>query len=158
MAPAGAAEGVTGFAGAGSRVVVHLHGTEACVFVDPDELVLVIHPDARFLRSVRLVAADAGQRAGLSVSEIDDLRIAVDELAQALLQATSHRVVFRVMVHDARVVIEASARRRRADEPPMLRGVPALLVDAAIDHHELSHGPDEMSFTLVKTAREAASP
>lgn len=119
-----------------------------------DELVLVARPDPRFLRSLRLVAADAGQRAGLSVSEIDDLRIAVDELAQALIQATEYRVIFRIIVRDTRVIIEGTARRRYDDDPPALRGVPALLVDAATDYHDLSHGPDEMSFTLVKTARE----
>lgn len=121
-----------------------------------DELVLVARPDARFLRALRLVAADAGQRAGLSVSEIDDLRIAVGELAQALMQATEYRVIFRIIVIDARVVVEGTARRRRADDPPTLLGVPALLVEVAADHHDLSHGSDEMSFILVKTAREVA--
>lgn len=119
-----------------------------------DELFLVVTPDARYLRAVRLVTADAGRRAGLSVSEIDDLRLAVDELAQAVMDVTEHRLVLRVVVHGAQVVVQGTARRRRSDPPPRLNGVPALIVDAVSDHHDLSHGPDEMSFVLAKTARE----
>ena len=119
-----------------------------------DELFLVVAPDAQYLRSVRLVTADAGRRAGLNVSEIDDLRIAVDELAQALMDATDHRIVFRVVVRDTQVIVRGTARRRRSDPPPKLNGVPALIVDAVSDHHDLSHSATEMWFVLAKTAAE----
>jgi hypothetical protein len=123
-----------------------------------DELFLVVSPDAQYLRSVRLVAADAGRRAGLSVSEIDDLRIAVDELAQALMDATEHRIVIRVVVRGSQVIVRGTARRRRHDPPPKLNGVPALIVDAVSDHHDLSHSSSEMWFLLSKTAGEAVQP
>lgn len=119
-----------------------------------DELFLVVEPDARFLRTVRLVAADAGRRAGLSVSEIDDLRIAVDELALALMDATDHRVALRIVVHGSQVIVRGAARRRPGARPPRLDVVPALIVDAVSDHHDLSHSPDEMWFVLSKTAVE----
>jgi hypothetical protein len=121
-----------------------------------DELFLVVSPDAQYLRTVRLVTADAGRRAGLSVSEIDDLRIAVDELAQALMDVTQHRLVIRVVVRGNQVIVRGTARRRRNDPPPKLNGVPALIVDAVSDHHDLSHGPNEMWFLLSKTAGEAS--
>src|SRR3954465_1128972 len=38
-----------------------------------------------YLRLARLAAADTGARAGLSVGDLEDLRIAVDELAYALI-------------------------------------------------------------------------
>ena len=116
------------------------------------ELFLVVAPDASFLRAIRLVAADAGRRAGLSVSEIDDLRIAVDELVQALMNVTESRLVIRVAVHGARAIILGAARRRRNDPPPRLHSVAALIVDAVSDHYELSHSPAEMWFVLAKTA------
>lgn len=119
-----------------------------------DELFLVVTPDARYLRAVRLVTADAGRRAGLSVSEIDDLRIAVDELAQAAMDVTDQRLVLRVVVHGSQVVVRGTARRRRSDPPPRLSGVPALIVDAVSDHHQLGHDHDELWFVLAKTARE----
>ena len=116
------------------------------------ELFLVVAPDASFLRAIRLVAADAGRRAGLSVSEIDDLRIAIDELAQALMDVTEHRLVIRIAVHGARVIVRGTARRRRSDPPPQLDGVVALIVDAVSDHWELAHSSTEMWFVLAKTA------
>lgn len=123
-----------------------------------DELFLVVAPDARHLRTVRLVAADAGRRAGLSVSEIDDLRIAVDELTQALVDATDHRLALRIVVRGSQVVVRGTARRRRSDPAPRLKVVPALIVDAVSDHHHLDHGPNEMWFLLSKTAAEVMAP
>ena len=38
-----------------------------------------------YLRLVRLAAADSGTRADLSIEEVEDLRIAVDELTYALM-------------------------------------------------------------------------
>jgi hypothetical protein len=118
-----------------------------------DEMYLVVSPDAQHLRAVRLVAADAGRRAGLSLSEIDDLRIAVDELAQALIDVTEHRLVVRVAVHGNQVVVRGTARRRRSDPAPGLGTVPELIVDAVTDHHRLEHSASEMSFLLTKRAR-----
>jgi len=123
-----------------------------------DEVFLVVSPAAQHLRTVRLVTADAGRRAGFTVSQIDDLRIAVDELAQALIDATDRRLVLRVTVRGARVVVRGTARRRRSDPPPRLNGVPALIVDAVTDQHDLSHNANEMWFVLSKTAGEAVSP
>lgn len=123
---------------------------------EADELFLVVAPDAHHLRAVRLVAADAGRRAGLDVSEIDDLRLAVDELAQALIEATEHRLVIRFVVRGPQVVVRGTARRRRRDPPPRLGEVPSLIVDAVSDLHDLSFSATEMWFTLAKTAGEPA--
>jgi serine/threonine-protein kinase RsbW len=43
-------------------------------------VVLTMPADASFVRLARLAAADAGSRAGFTLEEIDDLRIAVGEL------------------------------------------------------------------------------
>ena len=122
-----------------------------------DELFLVISPDARYLVTVRLVTADAARRAGFSVSEIDDLRIAVDELALALMDATEYRIAIRVRVDGPEVHVRGTARRRRSDAPPVLGAVPALIVDAVSDHHHLAHSATEMWFTLAKTAGRVAT-
>ena len=122
-----------------------------------DELFLVVAPDARYLVTVRLVTADAARRAGFSVSEIDDLRIAVDELALALMDATEHRIAIRVRVDGPAVHVRGTARRRRTDPPPVLGSVPALIVDAVSDHHDLSHNTTEMWFTVAKTAGRVAT-
>ncbi len=53
--------------------------------MDETTIQLTIPASAEFLRLVRLTAADVGSRVGLTFEEIDDLRIAVDELCFALV-------------------------------------------------------------------------
>src|SRR5712691_12982168 len=52
------------------------------------ELRLQVPPTIEHLRTVRLVAADAADRAGFDCDETDDLRIAVDEVCHAVLKST----------------------------------------------------------------------
>ena len=50
-----------------------------------DVVTLVVPGRPEYLRMARLAAADCGARAGLTIEDIEDLRIAVDELAYALI-------------------------------------------------------------------------
>ena len=50
------------------------------------EVSLDIPGTADFLRLARLAAADLGSRAGLTYEEIEDLRIGVDELCNAVMR------------------------------------------------------------------------
>ena len=56
-----------------------------------DTVTLTIPGHAVYLRLARLAAADTGARAGLSIGDLEDLRIAVDELAYALIGADTTR-------------------------------------------------------------------
>ena len=53
--------------------------------MEPTEIVLTIPGKPEFLRLARMAAADAASRVGLTYEEIDDLRIAVDELCFAIM-------------------------------------------------------------------------
>lgn len=119
---------------------------------DDGEIFLVVPPDARNLRALRLVAADAAGRAGLDASEVDDLRIAVDELCQAMMDTTEHRLVVRILVHGPRVIVRGAARRRAFDPCPRLSTISELIVDAVTDQYSLEHSESEMSFMVTKTA------
>ena len=52
---------------------------------DAARVVLTVPADSSFVRLARLAAADAGSRAGLTLEEIDDLRIAVGELCVQIM-------------------------------------------------------------------------
>jgi hypothetical protein len=119
---------------------------------DGNEVYLVVPSDPMHLRTIRLVVADAGGRAGLDASEVDDLRIAVGELSQAVMHTTDHRLVVRVVVHGARVIIRASARRESNDPLPRLSTISELIVDAVSDRYCLEHSESEMIFVVSKTA------
>lgn len=124
---------------------------------DEDEVALLVPPRSYHLRAVRLVAAEAGGRAGLDVSELDDLRIAVDELCYTLMAATDERLLVRVVVDGDHVVVRGSARLRRGTTPPALPSVSELIVDAVTDHYAFEHVGDKLSFVVVKHGERTVS-
>jgi hypothetical protein len=117
---------------------------------DEDEVCLLVPPHSCHLRAVRLVAAEAGGRAGLDVSELDDLRIAVDELCYALMAASDQRLLVRVVVDDGRVVVRGTSLVRPGESTPSLPSVAELIVDAVSDHYAYEHEGDKLSFVVVK--------
>jgi hypothetical protein len=127
---------------------------EQLLGVATDEVDLLVPPFSTHLRCVRLVAADAAIRAGLDVTETDDLRIAVDELCHALMTATDHRVHICVAADKGRVVVRGSARRRGTGQSELhLPGISATIVDAVSDQHVLRTEGDKIVFVVVKQAR-----
>jgi hypothetical protein len=122
------------------------------VVEDEDEVCLLVPPRSWHLRAVRLVAAEAGGRAGLDVSELDDLRIAVDELCHALMAATDQRLLLRLLVTDGSVVVRGSAPRRADAASPLLPNVSELIVDAVTNHYSLDEDGNRLSFVLIKRA------
>ncbi|HSO95118.1 MAG TPA: hypothetical protein VLV81_03670 [Acidimicrobiia bacterium] len=119
---------------------------------DDDEVCLLVPPRSYHLRTVRLVAAEAGGRAGFDVSELDDLRIAVDELCYALMAASERRLLLRVTVEHGRVMVRGTGLLRPGTRPPALPTVSELIVDAVSDHYAFDHDGDRLSFVLVKQA------
>jgi hypothetical protein len=117
---------------------------------DDDEICLLVPPRAWHLRSIRLVAAEAGRRAGFDMSELDDLRIAVGELCLVLMDATEQRLLIKVLVRAGRVVVRGSAQRRNGAADPSLPGVSELIVDAVSDSYALEVEGTQMSFAVLK--------
>ena len=72
-------------------------------------------PGAEYLRLVRLAAADSGARADLSIEDIEDLRIAVDELTFALIgeKPGDATLTLRYTATPGAVEIEGIVRDRR---------------------------------------------
>jgi hypothetical protein len=104
---------------------------------------------APFLRLARLATADAGSRAGLSVDEIEDLRIAVSELC-ALVGGDDvvHTLVFTTM--DGAVDVEGMGGPGLPDgeNAEMARA----LVAAVVDEHDIHVDPTHTTFHVVKRA------
>lgn len=123
---------------------------------DGDRVHLVFPASSRFLRTARLVAADAAGRAGCDVEEIEDFRIAVDELCHLLMTATDHFVHLTITSFDAHVVAHGSTRARSGDVR-RLDDVSEMIVVGTVDHYEITSGPSNLSFEVVKHAR-CASP
>jgi hypothetical protein len=124
------------------------------------ELRLQVPPTVEHLRTVRLVAADAADRAGFDCDETDDLRIAVDEVCHAVLQSTEAPVIVGFSVEPGLVEVRGRADRRGALPPLELSPLSHLIVDSVSDDVELIDGSSEIRFVLVKRAAhpDARSP
>ncbi len=122
-----------------------------------DEVFVTVPPDARHLRTLRLVAADAGERAGLDASEVDDLRTAAGELGQALMRVTDHPIEMAISVADGATVSICITARRRRGADAHLAPIAALMVDAVTDHFRLEDRGSDLAFFMTKRAGAFAS-
>ncbi|MEX1144091.1 MAG: hypothetical protein WEE69_02150 [Acidimicrobiia bacterium] len=115
-----------------------------------DELVMVIPPYSRYLRSVRLVAADAAARAGLDCEETEDFRLAVDELCHTMMVATDHALHLSFTRTDAGVVARGATKARTGTWPAMTE-LSATIVTALADAYELDLCGDELHFFVHRS-------
>jgi hypothetical protein len=116
------------------------------------ELRLQVPPTIEHLRTVRLVAADAADRAGFDCDETDDLRIAVDEVCHAVLKSTEAPITVGFSTEPGLVRVSGAARREGAQGPLHLPRLSQLIVDAVSDDVEIVDGSAGIRFTLVKRA------
>jgi len=123
--------------------------------IDDDEIVLAIPAKPEFLRLARIAAADVGSRCGLAYEEVDDLRIAIDELCHAIMAPSisgdgsrTLRIHFTALA-DA-VEIEGTCP---GDITPRLDELSAAILAAVADEHELSGGDGTSRFRMVKRVR-----
>jgi hypothetical protein len=117
-----------------------------------DEVRLLIPPRSCHRRIVRLVAAEAGERAGFDVSELDDLWTVVDELVQLLIGAADAGVLLQVGVDGGQVSVRGSGHRAPDSPAPQIPAVSELMMDAVTDRYLLDDVAGAMSFLVVKQA------
>jgi histidine kinase-like protein len=116
------------------------------------ELRLQVPATVDHLRTVRLVAADAAERAGFDCDETDDLRIAVDELCHAVMNSSDAPIILGFAVAPGRVEVRGAAKRANVARPLQLSQLSALIVDSVSESFELADRPHEVGFVLVKHA------
>jgi hypothetical protein len=116
------------------------------------QLRLQVPSTVEHLRTVRLVAADAANRAGFDCDETDDLRIAVDEVCHAVQRSTEAPITVGFSTEPGRVEVRGAADREGIHRPLHLAPLSQLIVDAVSDEVELVDGSAGIRFTLVKRA------
>jgi Histidine kinase-like ATPase domain len=116
------------------------------------ELRLQVPPKVEHLRTVRLVAADAAERAGFDCDETDDLRIAVDEVCHAVLKSTEAPIVIGFSVEPGLVEVRGVAERRGVARPVHLSRLSQLIVGSVSDDVELIDGSSQIRFVVAKRA------
>jgi hypothetical protein len=118
-----------------------------------EDVWLTVPPYSAYLRTVRLVAADAAVRAGLDYDEVEDFRIAVDELCHRLLTSTDHVISVWLVVVGGWLLARGRARRRPGVPLSPLNDLSRTIIASVADHHELTDTADELGFAVMKETR-----
>lgn len=103
----------------------------------------------RYLAAARVVAASLGAESGLSIDDLEDLRLGVNELVSVLVESGSpaDRVELEFETDGSSITV----RGQRSGEGGGLLAVDELttrIVEAVADHHEI----DGTSFSLTKAS------
>jgi serine/threonine-protein kinase RsbW len=120
--------------------------------VDDSSVSLTVPGRPEYLRLVRLAAADSGARADLSIDDVEDLRIAVDELTYALMgdNPVAETLTLRYVASRGVVEIEGTCV---APGAPVMSDLSQAIIGAVVDEHEISDHDGIRHFRLVKRSR-----
>ena len=113
---------------------------------------LGIPADPLYVRIARLAAGDLGGRVGFSVDELDDIRLAVDEVCATLIAAGGQRLELRMQARDRALIIEG--RMPDAIWVTAPTDLSAMLLRALVDSCEFTSRDSEVSFEMHKFACE----
>jgi serine/threonine-protein kinase RsbW len=124
--------------------------------MNPDHpfIELRIPPDPAYVRVARLAAGDMGGRVGFSVDELDDVRLAVDELCSILIGAGGHVLELRMQVLERNLVIDGRTPDARSVVAPS--ELSEMLLHALVDSWTFKVLDREVWFEMHKLAREIA--
>jgi anti-sigma regulatory factor (Ser/Thr protein kinase) len=123
-----------------------------------DEVRLTVPARPEFLRLARVTAAGLASRLGFSFDEVEDLRLAIDELCYGMTGAEGREgtVQVRYVLGADQLIIEGSAR---IPGPPgverlELSELSEVILTALVDEHEFADGSEGPRFRLVKQHHE----
>lgn len=118
----------------------------------PDEVRLAVPSMPEFLRLIRVTAAGLGSRLGFSYDQVEDLRLAIDELCFGLTGAAGRAGTVDVRFRVDGDALEVTAEGFFEDSlaTPAESKWSKVILDALVDDHELTRGPNGGSFRLVK--------
>jgi serine/threonine-protein kinase RsbW len=120
-----------------------------------DEVRLVVPAMPEYLRLVRVTAAGLASRLGFSFDEVEDLRLAIDELCYGLTGSAGRpgTVEVRYLVSADSLVIEGDGHFEdgsRDTSEATLSELSQVILAALVDEHALRSGGDGPHFRLAK--------
>jgi anti-sigma regulatory factor (Ser/Thr protein kinase) len=118
-----------------------------------DEVRLVVPAMPEFLRLARVTAAGLASRLGFTFDQVEDLRLAIDELCYGLTGNHGRpggTVNITYVVGDDSLEVEGVGRFGRAQRAVELTELSQVILAALVDEHELTEGDDGPRFRLVK--------
>jgi hypothetical protein len=119
-------------------------------FVQGADVTVRVPPYSEYLRTVRLVAADVGARAALDVDEVEDFRIAIDELSNLLMRSTDHELEIAFGCVGDAAVAHGRARRREGANLADLDDLSRKILVSVADWFETGASGEWEEFAVVK--------
>lgn len=138
-----------------SRYASGIQETERMT-VDPSEpfVEFRIPPDPAYVRIARLAAGDMGGRVGFSIDELDDVRLAVDEMCAVLIGTGASVIAVRMQARERTLIVEGCARDARGEMAPS--ELSEMLLGALVDSCVFETRGREAVVEMQKLAREIA--
>jgi hypothetical protein len=117
-----------------------------------DEVRLAVPAMPEFLRLARVTAAGLASRMGFTFDQVEDLRLAIDELCFGLTGARgrSGTVQVRFLLNESALVVEGEGQFEDAHRLTELSDLSKVILDALVDEHELTTNEQGPRFRLVK--------
>jgi serine/threonine-protein kinase RsbW len=120
------------------------------------EVRLEVPAAPEFLRISRIMAAGVASRVGFTLDEVEDLRIAIDEVSFSLVGARGRTgtISLRYLLEPEQLVVEGTGRFTDGlAHEPALSALSKQILAAVVDECELSAGEEGPRFRLVKRHR-----
>jgi hypothetical protein len=120
-----------------------------------DCIELSLPPDSRYMRLARLMASGVATSCGLPLEEVEDFRIAVDELCATLIEmgdGEAVRLAFQLK-DDSLVVVGTTAASGQEVIDDDRLNLSRQILDVVTDGHGLERSGDTLAFTARKRLR-----
>ncbi len=111
-------------------------------------ITLTFAPDPFLLRVVRLAASSMANDVGFTITELDDLTLAIDELTAALLDVATGEVQVTITSHDGGVTVEGVASA--ADDAIELGPMATLIIQRTTDEFLVDADRDRPGYRMTK--------
>ncbi len=122
------------------------------------EVRLEVPAAPEFLRISRIMAAGVASRVGFTLDEVEDLRIAIDEVCFSMVGARGRAgtIALRYLLDTDELVVEGTGRFSDGlSNEPVVSALSKQILAAVVDECELSVGEAGPQFRLVKRHRPA---
>ena len=122
------------------------------------EVRLEVPAAPEFLRISRIMAAGVASRVGFTLDEVEDLRIAIDEVCFSMVGARGRAgtIALRYLLDTNQLVVEGAGRFSDGQgNEPVVSALSKQILAAVVDECELSAGEEGPQFRLVKRHRPA---
>lgn len=117
-----------------------------------EQVRLTLPATPHLLRVARLTAAGLASRLGFNLDEVEDVKIAVDELCFAMVGSRGREGNLTLVyhLHDTTLVIEGASDFPEPISGPVTGDLSAQILAALVDDYEMSATDGTMRFRLTK--------